>query len=170
MNLLSPNPPDAEEDDSPQDRFLIELMDRETALLADAKRFGLEDGRAQSLYEHSIHDLILDFIGVPPDDSCFKSQNELSDGKCQHGVEFFCRDWLLGWFMGDEEAREEFPTSEVMLPELHKLASEWPESRYRCPKCEAGDHDFDREMREMVAMNSVELDALTEPLAPQRIS
>lgn len=39
-------------------------------------------------------DYVADFLGIPEDGSSCMSQDELGKGMCNHGVEFYCRDWL----------------------------------------------------------------------------
>jgi hypothetical protein len=47
------------------------------------------------LYAHAqAVDYVADFFGIPNDGSADMSQKELGNGMCDHGVEFYCRDWL----------------------------------------------------------------------------
>ncbi len=75
---------------------------------------------------------VADFIGIPPDTTCNLSQHELANGKCEHGVQYYCRDWIMDEIFGDcfgdgkEELDDDFDKIEMLalVDTMIKHASE----------------------------------------------
>ncbi len=94
---------------------------------------------------------IADLVGVPQDNTngC-TSQAEFERGTCSHGIEIYCRDWLLEAIYESEKTL----SSERLYNELVKEGKKYNGLSIHCLKCEAGDHpEFQEEIAMMAASN-----------------
>lgn len=82
-------------------------------------------------------DLIADFLGVPADNTTAMPYEEACRGKCRHGVEVYCRDWLLDWACGPVGgADEDSPGAAEFLNQMRLEGTERRAADYVCPRCE----------------------------------
>ncbi len=66
---------------------LLEILDEQSGIIHE---FTLNE-----FYAHAqAVDYVADFLGIPHDGTSCMSQKELGEGKCEHGMQFYCRDWI----------------------------------------------------------------------------
>ncbi len=89
-------------------------------------------------------DYVADFLGIPQDGTPGMSQKELGDGKCEHGMEIYCRDWIydaVGDGCKDFPGDGEMGRFESFVQSLYEQGEELKGQEFGpCEKCTGINH------------------------------